>query len=538
MKKYRIIVIFIFLTFLFISCEKDFDPKIYGVLFKENFPKTESDYESLLLTLYAPFMNHWSYSLSSRQYNFYIAQGVYMLFDLPSDCSAPQVGHKWYRASIADYRDFILLSRGGGDDKPNLTKIRDITRFTETMGTIMDADEEALSPQIKNNFLGELRLLRGLMMYYLLHIYGPVPVILDPELVGDIEAENRLIRPTLKEMTEWITADFEFAVANIPDKQSELGRYNKDYARVCLMRHYLNEGSYMPGYYDKAINLYHELNATGKYGLFTSGENPYADQFKIANKFNKEVVMAVSCGQATGDASTGNFNPLSWYIVPKDAARYADPRNTIPTPFVKQGGGWGQHFNISPNFYDTFEEGDLRKDVIVTEYHRNDANRTLVTRNDVGDKWYGFIINKYPIEIEGSFQETDIPLARWADVLLMYAEALARKNKSVPNGEGLQAVNDVRARAGLPPLSGVAVESYDGFMDALLAERGWEFHYEGFRKIDQIRFNKFRHNNKKIKGVAPTLQYMPLPNYFVDKAKEAGYELEQYFERPDWHLDN
>ena len=305
----------------------------------------------------------------------------------------------------------------------------------------------ALSDE-KERTRGEARLLRGLMMYYLLHIYGPVPVIVDPSLVGNDEAEQNMERPTLQQMTEWITADFEYAVANMSNSQPH-GRYTADFARYCLMRHCLNEGSYMSGYYDKVIQMYDELKSSG-YRLFTEGgSNAYAEQFKQAHKFNCEVIEAVSTSkEGDGSGSNGNFNPISWYVIPYDAAKYADPGNTIPTPFVYQGGGWGQCFNIAPTFYDTFEEGDYRKNTILTSYVKNDANRTLIT-GQILERHGQDLLSKYPVEIDNPFQPTDIPLARWVDVLLMYAEAVARKNQSVPTGEAMKAVNDVRARAGL-----------------------------------------------------------------------------------------
>lgn len=117
----------------------------------------------------------------------------------------------------------------------------------------------------KKELLGEVRLLRGLMMYYLLHYYGPVPVILDPALIGNTEAENNLVRPTLDEMAGYITDDFLFATENAPETQSEKGRVTADYARFCLMRHYLNEGAHMSGYYEKAYNLYSQFK--GNYSL-------------------------------------------------------------------------------------------------------------------------------------------------------------------------------------------------------------------------------------------------------------------------------
>lgn len=541
--KNKIIYSIVFaVALLFSSCEKNFEPQIYGKLFTSNFPKSESDYEAYMMTCYVPFSVNWGYDLTgSWQHNFFVSEGGIMrLFDATSDYCAPWAvntwGGSWLKLTQANYADCVLYGRGSTGDPSHFEKVRDITRFTEIIGGLEEAT--VLSDVKKKNFLGEARLLRGMMMYYLLHLYGPVPVILDPALVGDNDAEQNMERPTLTQMTEWITEDLEFAVANMATSAPN-GRYTADYARFALMKHYLNEGSYMTGYYDKAIEMYNALQSSG-YSLFTAGgANAYADQFKNANKFNKETIMAVSTSK-TGDGSgtNGNFNPTSWYVVPNNVAKYADEANTIPTPFVNQGGGWGQCFNVAPAYYNTYEEGDSRKNVILTSYIQNDAARTNITVADIGVKWSGFIINKYPIETTDAFQPSDIPIARWADVLLMYAEAVARKTNAVPTGEALQSVNDVRARASLAPLSGTAVASYNGFMDALLAERGHELLYEGSRKIDLIRFNKYRHNCTATKGIAPSSQYIPLPDFAVNQALTYGKTLTQTFERPGYTQDN
>jgi hypothetical protein len=263
--------------------------------------------------------------------------------------------------SQANFTDFKLVGSSAGDDTPLFNKVRNITRFT----SIIDAVGKAtvLSDAKKKSFLGEARLCRGLVMYYLLHTYGPVPVIIDPALVGSLDGEQNLVRPTLAEMTQFITDDFEFAAANMDETVTTPGRYTADYARFCLMRHCLNEGSYMDGYYDRAIEMYTALKSHN-YQLFTTGVNPYVDLFKNANKFNSEIIMSVSNGSGNGDGSSGNFNPIEWYCIPSDAAKYSDVANTIPTPFVNQGGGWIQWINVSPAYYDTYESGDLRKGVV------------------------------------------------------------------------------------------------------------------------------------------------------------------------------
>lgn len=75
------------------------------------------------------------------------------------------------------------------------------------------------------------------------------------------------------------------------------------------------------------------------------------------------------------------------------------------------------------------------------------------------------------------------------------------------------------------------------FLDAILIERGHELFYEGNRKIDLIRFNKYAQEMYKAKGVMPTHQYMPIPNYAVEQAVSYGKELKQTWERPGWAED-
>ena len=289
----------------------------------------------------------------------------------------------------------------------------------------------------------------------------------------------------------------------------------------------------MDGYYERGMELYNELN-NGKYDLFTSGTNPYADMFKIGNKFNREIIMAVSCSETgNGEGNSGNFWPFMMLAVPTDAAKTDADGN--PTPFALQGGGWGQNFNVSPEFYATYEDGDLRKDVILTSYWS--TNGYEVNDSHLGSRWDGYIINKYPIETETPFQGTDYPLARWADVLLMFAELDVRLSGSAPSQEAKDAVNKIRHRAGLDDLSDEDVATAEAFLTAILEERGHEFIYEGQRKIDLIRFNVYARAVYKVKGVTPTHQYMPLPDYAVDQARSLGKTLTQTYLRPGWTED-
>ena len=78
---------------------------------------------------------------------------------------------------------------------------------------------------------------------------------------------------------------------------------------------------------------------------------------------------------------------------------------------------------------------------------------TKRTKEGLGVRWDRYIINKFPIETNTVFQGNDFPLARWADVLLMMAEAEVRKSNAALSAEAVSAVNEVRNRAGLDNLS-------------------------------------------------------------------------------------
>jgi hypothetical protein len=539
---------------LLVGCENNFDPKIYGSLSTSNFPQTEADYENYMLLAYLPFGMHWGYDLtadwSDWQSHFYVLEGgIVRAFDSHSDLNAPWV-HQLYGEPVGNNNmtyiympkgdfEFMKLLTDGGSNMGNFAKIRFVTRVTGIIGTLEES--EILAPDKKAALLGEAHLLRGMLMYYLFHYYGPFPVIVDPALVGDSEAEAKLVRPSLDEMVGYITDDLEFAVANMVESQSAKGRYTRDYARFCLMRHYLNEGAQHSDYYQKAYQIFDQF--TGSYALFTEGgDDAYKNQFLIGHKFNSEVIMAVSSA-AKGNDINSNFTPYLYYMLPGDMASAVDASGkpvdfgspgSTPTfvGYALQGSApWCFAVNMDPVFYDTFEAGDLRLKTVETQYIANDG--VLVTRADIGVRWDGFIVNKYAAEENVGFpQGNDVPLARWADALLLRAEADVRAHNTV-SSDAISKVNAVRARAGLSPLGADKTSSVAAFLDALLLERGHELFYEGGRKVDLIRFGKYYTVTNAL-GRAPSSQYFPIPDNYIRMAQEKGHTLSQYYTRPDY----
>lgn len=528
------------------GCNKDFDPKIYGVLTEQNFPVSENDFVSLMMSCYIPFTNTWTYSLyasNGNQHPWYIpAGGVLKQFDTTSDVEAPWVSGVWninYRQlSEANFSMCRYYSRSVLEDaRPNnYPKTREVTRFTSVIGTIQNAPAAKISEERKREILAEARICRGLQMYNLLHVYGPVPLIVDPEKVENTEALNNAVRPSLDEISQWIYDDFEFAAQYAPENQSEKGRFSRDYAKFMLMKHCLNEGEHMDGWYGKALDMYRELN-TGKYRLFTSGSNPYKEMFREKNDFNCEIIAAISCDpSSTGNLKEGSMNPFAMLAIPNNAAKKDDLGND--TPFSVCGPGWGLTFNVAPKFYDSFESADLRKESILTQYYTTTGEWWGPAEIGKKSEWDGYIPYKYPAETATApCFGNDFPLARWADVLLMFAEAEVRQSGAAPSSEAVAAVKEVRSRAGLGNLSPSKTDSAEHFLEALLEERGHEFWFEGMRKVDLIRFNRYARQVRATKGTVPTHQYMPIPDYAVNEAAEIGKTLVQEFSRDGWDED-
>jgi hypothetical protein len=116
----------------------------------------------------------------------------------------------------------------------------------------------------------------------------------------------------------------------------------------------------------------------------------------------------------------------------------------------------------------------------------------------------GTRVAKFPF-IKGSdrYTSNDFPIFRYADVLLMKAEALMRSGGDI--GLALSLVNEVRARANATPLTELTYEN-------LLAERGRELYAEGFRRSDMIRFGVFLNERWEKPEVSPSYtELWPIP---------------------------
>jgi starch-binding outer membrane protein, SusD/RagB family len=492
------------------GCKKGLEANLPGTLNPNTFPKTEADFQSLTTDVYKLFTSKWSYtdgrapgasSGGTVGDQFYgVEMSNLFLNDYPGDHMTvfTDWGGFFESLSKADFNFMKTLS----SRRNHLEKIRFITKITKIIGDLSASN--AISDAAKDAYIAEARAARGIIMYNLLTMYGPVPYIDDPALIGTA-AESNMKRPDRATYVNRVASDLRFAADKLLKDPAEYGRFNKGCALTFLMRLYLFEKEWK-----KAEDTGREILTMG-YDLV----GDYSSLFKVSGEKNIETIWAVTCDPAAnGNDNLGNMNAWTYYTYPGD---FPGNLNTAG----KRTGGWASAFMATWSFYDSFNPSDSRRALLLESYEavNSAGNPTGVTKGrSTGMR--GAIINKYPDNDPTQFAGNDIPVCRYADVLLMLAEAI--NEQAGPTSEAREFVDKVRRRSNLLNLSGVDIASPAAFKEAILRERGWELFFEGHRRVDLVRMGKFI-EKVTASGKTPsgtTQGLFPVPQYMLDQGME------------------
>ena len=222
----------------------------------------------------------------------------------------------------------------------------------------------------------------------------------------------------------------------------------------------------------EARNVLSQL--VGRYSLMTTPEQV----FDVNNKMNDEIIFAV------------RFN--------KDV----------------EGEGHGYWFSIINLTDDTNQTKSLKEC-----YKDGDKRKNLITYVKVEDKVC--VMNKFK-DVKSATYNTvgnDQIILRYADVLLMYAEALNEISYSnLQNSEAMVALNAVHTRAGLSPLQITELPDQDSFRKAIMLERQQEFPYEGQRWFDLVRMGGAKEAMKAEGHIIQDYQFLyPIPKTELER---------------------
>ncbi|MCV9387023.1 RagB/SusD family nutrient uptake outer membrane protein [Reichenbachiella ulvae] len=494
MKKITLMGGFLMVLLSVFSCKEGLESEIFGELNPTSFPSTESEYELYTMEVYVPFSSKWPYNDGGTKYHFFaLEEGHVQLYDFPTDIMTVFTawGGGWENPSRGNFEPYI----GAPRNRSHFEKVRFVSRTTSIIGELEEAPDDVFTNSaLQQQLLGEAHMARGWTMFRMLQMFGPVPVILDPELIGDPEAEADVTRPSRANYVAAIEADLQFAIDNLPEAPEQYGRFNRGLALTIMMRLHMHEKNFTDA---EAVGR--EIQGMG-YALV----NDYESLFREATDINSETIWAVTTDPASqGRGGNGNFNAYSYYCRP----------GNFPGK-----GGWSDVFSAPWDFYDSFDPADARRTLLVDSYVDGGG-----TTHDRTTGLRGAIFNKYAPEGDGGFQAADIVIARYADVLLLLAEAI-NENNGGPTQEAVDLLNDVRDRAGVSLYALADFASQDAFNDAILQERAWELYFEGLRLPDLIRHGKWPSAVGTVAGKQPGPSVWPIPQYAVEDGVEQNAE--------------
>ena len=287
-----------------------------------------------------------------------------------------------------------------------------------------------------DKYRGECLFMRSWWYFNLWRTFGGVPIT--RQVVSPAEAKL-IPRCTEEEMYTLLTEDLAEAALLLPSTPGEeKARVTNVAAYTLLAKVYLTFGKAT-----EAKTALEEAMKNTSYGL----ANKTGDAFLVTNKFSKEIIFTIHYNKSN-DNGHGY-----WHSTNK----------------VNES----ERINPTQEFKTLYSEADNRLHLINT-YTEITAN-TLFAMT----KWYDTYDATYTTQVGNDF-----PHLRYADVVLMYAEAL---NELDERSEALTYLNMTRTRAGLDELVAEDVPSKETFRKALADERGREFALEGHRWYDLVR---------------------------------------------------
>jgi len=300
---------------------------------------------------------------------------------------------------------------------------------------------------------GQLRFLRGYFLFTAVRYWGNVPLITHPIITS--EDAFQISQAPVESVYKAIIEDVEFADSVLPSKYtgSDIGRITSGAAKTLLANIYMTQENYI-----QAEKYLREVISSREYSLLPN----YADIFNPSNKNNKESVFEVQFKEGP-EGESSNF-----------MYQFA-PLGSRGILLVGPGEGDGKNLPTLDMVH-SYEPNDLRKNVSIGYILR--GTDTI------------YYVKKYEHDTDPNFARTpdDWPIFRYADVLLMLAEAI--NEQQYQTGEPFDLLNKVRNRAGLNSLTPASVPNQIIFRDTLLHERRVELAFENHRWFDLLRTGK------------------------------------------------
>jgi len=311
-----------------------------------------------------------------------------------------------------------------------------------------------------NQILGEAYYLRALDYYWLVRLWGKIPLITSEVYSPEV---LKVGTSAPAEVYKLIESDLLNAEKLMQNKKLDAGRASKGAASALLADVYLTEGGW-------------PINDNSKYALAAAKAKEVIDNkatygFDLVADINT-LWQNTRLGTTTSEEvfAIHNCGTCNWF---NSNALYGS--SAMPG----EENGWDDFF-AEIKFFVDFPAGPRKSATFHTVIKKSDGTTIPWQSDAVKHPYY----EKFRAPVEGSTDGSSatVQMMRYAHVLLIYAEAQARSG--AVNDQAYASVNAIRARAGLTPLIGL---SGTDFVKAVISERAWEFAGEYTRWFDITR---------------------------------------------------
>ncbi len=475
MKKYSLHYSVLLLTVFIGSCSKDFLVQLPETArTTNNVYATSSDFYNAVVGAYSSFKQNGLYGNCNAQ------SALLNLGETVSDNADFGATRAVSNVSIFELKDFNFSLSNTLFSSAWTGHYIGISRTNTILARLPQASFDAA---LKTRFEAEAKFLRALFYFNLVRLFGDVQLV-TTETTDPAEG-YAIPRTTASKIYDQIVSDLSFAESNLPATiaAAEGGRASRWAAKALLGKVYLTQKDYA-----KAASKLNEIVTSGQFNVTA---NTYAAVFSAATPFagNKDVIFLVQ--YKSGQIGQGS---AIWSATM--------PWNGTGTYFGVTGGSGEGFMRPTSDLLSDYETGDLRKAATIATSYLN-GTTTVNERYVVKYKQSGTIAGDADI---------DFPILRYADVLLMYGEAL---NEQGQTATGIPFINQVRTRAGLPNLSSALAQADTRL--ALEKERRVELAFEGQRWFDLVRTDRFLPVMTS-KGYATKAfhKYFPIPQRETD----------------------
>lgn len=349
----------------------------------------------------------------------------------------------------------------------------------------------------KNEIIAEARLLRGFYHMMLSMMHGGIPVY------AATDEDPLKPRNSIEEVYELIIEDYQFAYNNLDNRADKPGRANKWTAAGLLAKAH----TYLASAKNSGLNGFIDINSFD----WVNSDQHYAS----ALNYTQDIIAS------SGYQLTENYDYLfrettktqqyeeTLLAAEASSSPTLNVVNIISNAFTPQGnvnltgGGFGW-FRPSHELYKIYNEKDFRRDHNLAGNIPNTNNFKLIE----GVRYYTprplpnsdvafYCIGKYRMmdpadkTLPNWASNINLPILRYADVLLLHAEALYFTGNE---SDARNVLTEVRVRS---IKDGFTVQDLNNayqksdFLEELIEERSRELCFENWRRIDLARFNKF-----------------------------------------------